>query len=111
MEWTKPEAAKVPETVKMVRPPGMRVASRFCTRARRRAGRRARARGRRPELASAAPAPETDRRAVGRGPARSQVELELPMDPFAAEGHAEKQIHQDFFQGFDTSDLSDTILE
>jgi len=32
------------------------------------------------------------------------------MDNFQ-EGHAEKQIHQDFFQAFDTSDLSDTALD
>ena len=58
--------------------------------------------------------------------------MELPLDPFSGEGHAEKQIHQDFFQGarrrspavssrarersapvvgFDTSDLSDVALE
>ena len=38
-----------------------------------------------------------------------QVEPEMPIDPFQ-EGHAEKQIHTDFYQGFDTKDLSATDL-
>jgi hypothetical protein len=33
----------------------------------------------------------------------------MPIDPFQ-EGHAEKQIHTDFYQGFDTKDLSATDL-
>jgi hypothetical protein len=38
-----------------------------------------------------------------------QVEPEMPIDPFQ-EGHAEKQIHTDFYQGFDTKDLAATDL-
>ena len=41
----------------------------------------------------------------------SQLELDLPLgDAFGAEGQADKQIHQDFYQNFDTTDLSETDL-
>ena len=36
----------------------------------------------------------------------SQIELELPIDAFAGDDH-QKQIHQDFWQGFDPKDLGE----
>ena len=35
----------------------------------------------------------------------SQIELELPIDAFAGDADHQKQIHQDFWQGFDPKDL------
>ena len=37
----------------------------------------------------------------------SQIELELPIDAFAGDADHQKQIHQDFWQGFDPKDLGE----
>ena len=37
----------------------------------------------------------------------SQIELELPIDAFAGDAD-QKQIHQDFWQGFDPKDLGES---
>ena len=38
----------------------------------------------------------------------SQIELELPIDAFAGGDADQKQIHQDFWQGFDPKDLGES---
>ena len=38
----------------------------------------------------------------------SQIELELPIDAFAGDADHQKQIHQDFWQGFDPKDLGES---
>jgi len=38
----------------------------------------------------------------------SQSELELPIDAFAGDADHQKQIHQDFWQGFDPKDLGES---
>ena len=37
-----------------------------------------------------------------------QIELELPIDAFAGDADHQKQIHQDFWQGFDPKDLGES---